>query len=102
RKTAAISAKQLKQLESLSILANSDTFKQQLTWARDNPFTKEAKILNAKVCRALSMVGSTVPYSPFERSATRSKLYAHRYRDGMASFFITGAPPEFEDNITLR
>jgi hypothetical protein len=102
RKTATISAKQLKQLESLSMLANSETFKQQLIWARDNPFTKEAKILNAKVCRALSMVGSTVPYSPFERSATRSKLYAHRYRYGMASFFITGAPPEFEDNITLR
>jgi hypothetical protein len=47
------------------------------------------------------MVGSTVPYSPFERAVTRPKLNAMRYCYGVGSNFITGAPPEFEDLLTL-
>jgi hypothetical protein len=102
RKSATISVKQMKQLESLATLANSLAFREKLTWARDNPFSKGAMSLNSKVCKILSMVGSTVPFSPFERSATRSKMCAHRYRYGNATFFITGAPPEFEDDLVLR
>jgi hypothetical protein len=48
------------------------------------------------------MVGSTIPYSPFERVVTRPKLNAMRYHYGVGSNFITGAPPEFEDLLTLR
>ncbi len=48
------------------------------------------------------MVGSTIPYSPFEHAATRPKLNAVRYCYGVGSNFITGAPPEFEDLLTLR
>ncbi len=48
------------------------------------------------------MVGSTIPYSPFERAVTRPKLNAMRYRYGVGSNFITGAPPEFEDLPMLR
>ncbi len=48
------------------------------------------------------MVGSTIPYSPFERAVTRPKLNAMQYCYGVGSNFITGAPPEFEDLITLR
>ena len=48
------------------------------------------------------MVGSTIPYSPFERAVTQPKLNAMRYRYGVGSNFITGAPPEFEDLLTLR
>jgi hypothetical protein len=48
------------------------------------------------------MVGSTIPYSPFERAVTRPKLNAMRYRYGVGSNFITGAPPEFEDLVMLR
>ena len=48
------------------------------------------------------MVGSTILYSPFERSATRPKLNAMRYRYGVGSKFLTGAPGEFEDLMTLR
>jgi hypothetical protein len=48
------------------------------------------------------MVGSTIPYSPFERAATRQKLNAMQYCYGVGSNFITGAPPEFEDLLTLR
>jgi hypothetical protein len=47
-------------------------------------------------------VGSTIPYSPFERAVTRPKLNAMQYRYGVGSNFITGAPPEFEDLLTLR
>ncbi len=45
---------------------------------------------------------STIPYSPFERAVTRPKLNAMRYHYGVGSNFITGAPPEFEDLLTLR
>ncbi len=48
------------------------------------------------------MVGSTIPYSPFECAVTRPKLNAMQYRYGVGSNFITGAPPEFEDLLTLR
>jgi len=48
------------------------------------------------------MVGSTILYSPFERSATRPKLNAMRYRYGVGSNFLTGVPGKFEDLMTLR
>ncbi len=47
------------------------------------------------------MVGSTIPYSPFEHAVTR-KLNAMQYPYGVGSNFITGAPPEFEDLLTSR
>jgi hypothetical protein len=47
------------------------------------------------------MVGSTIPYSPFECAVTRPKLNAMRYCYGVGSNIITGAPPEFEDLLTL-
>ncbi len=89
-------------MKSLGVLANSEEFQRQLIWARDHPHSQEAKSLNAKVSQILSMVGSTVPYSPFEHAVTRPKLNAMRYPDGVGSNFITGAPPEFEELLTLR
>jgi hypothetical protein len=69
---------------------------------RDHPHSKEAKSLDAKVCRILSMVGSGIPYSPFERAATRPKLNAMRFCYGVDSNFIPGAPLKFEDLLTLQ
>ncbi len=48
------------------------------------------------------MVGFMIPYSPFERAVSRPKLNAMRYCYGVGSNFINGAPPEFEDLLTLR
>jgi hypothetical protein len=48
------------------------------------------------------MVVSRIPYSPFERVVTRQKLNAMQYCYGVSSNFITGAPPEFEDLLTLQ
>ncbi len=89
-------------LKSLGVLANSEEFQRQLIWARDHPCSQEAKSLNAKVPRILSMVGSTIPYSPFKHAVTHPKLNAMQYRYGVGSNFITGAPPDFEDLLTLR
>jgi hypothetical protein len=47
------------------------------------------------------MVESTILYSSFERAVTRPKLNAMQYCYGAGSNFITGAPPEFEDLLTL-
>jgi hypothetical protein len=48
------------------------------------------------------MAGPTIPYSSFERAVTHPKLNAMQYCYGFGSNFITGAPPEFEDLLTLR
>ncbi len=45
------------------------------------------------------MVGSAIPYSPFERAATWPKLNAMRYHYKVGSKFLTGAPGKFEDLI---
>jgi hypothetical protein len=89
-------------LKSLGVLANSEEFQTQLIWARGHPHSQEAKSLNAKDSQILSMVGSMIPYSPFERAVTQPKLNAMRYCYDVGSNFITGAPPEFEDLLTLR
>jgi hypothetical protein len=89
-------------LKSLGDLVNSEAFCRQLIWARDHPHSKEAKSLNTKVCRILSMVGSGIPYSPFERATTRPKLNAMQFHYGVGSNFITGAPPKFEYLLTLQ
>ncbi len=100
--SARITGKNAATLKSLGELANSEAFRRQLIWARDHPHSKEAKFLNAKVCRILSMVGSGIPYSPLERAATRPKLNAIQFCYRVSSNFITGAPPKFEDLLTLR
>ncbi len=73
---ARITGKNLANLKSLGALANSEEFQRQLIWARDHLHSLEAKSLNAKVSQILLMVGSTIPYSPFERAVTRPKLNA--------------------------
>jgi hypothetical protein len=83
-------------------LASSEEFQRQLIWARDHPHSLEAKSLNAKVSQILSIVGSTIPYSPFERAVTHPKLNAMQYHYGVGSNFISGAPPEFEDLLMLQ
>ncbi len=100
--SARITGKNLATLKSLGVLADSEEFRRQIIWARDHPHSQEAKSLNAKVSQILSMVGSTIPFSPFERAVTRQKLNVMRYRYGVGSNFITGVPPEFEDLLTLR
>jgi hypothetical protein len=64
RNLARITGKNLAALKSLAVLANSEEFQRQLIWEQDHPHSQEAKSLNAKVSRILSMVGSTIPYSP--------------------------------------
>ncbi|CAN0419764.1 unnamed protein product [Lampetra planeri] len=102
RQTARIGAKRASQLQKLGELANSSAFRQRLLWAHDNPLSDEAKKLNAKVCRIMSMVGSTFTLSPFKHEATRLKLAAMRLRYGIRSHFLMGSPPEFEDLSVLR
>jgi hypothetical protein len=102
RNSARINGKSLATLKSLGVLANSEEFQRQLLWARNHPHSQEAKSLNEKVSRILSMVGSTIPYSPFECAVTQPKMNAMQYRYGVGSNFITGVPPEFEDLLTLR
>jgi hypothetical protein len=47
------------------------------------------------------MVGSTIPYIPFEHAVTCPKLKAVRHGYGVGSNFITDAPSKFEDLLML-
>ncbi len=94
--------KNLATLKSLGVLVNSEELCRQIIWARDHPHSQEVESLNAKVSQILSMVGSTISYSPFECAVTQPKLNAMQYCYGVGSNFIMGAPPEFEDLVTLR
>jgi hypothetical protein len=80
RRTAKIASSNSQVLEKLGLLANSKEFREQLIAARDQPESEDAKRLNAKICRILSMAGRAVPFSPFERVATRPMLQAMRFR----------------------
>ncbi len=100
--SARIIKKNLATLKSLGVLASSEEFQRQLIWAREHPHSQEAKSLNAKVSQILSMGGSTIPYSPFERAVTHPKLNAMQYCYGVGSNFITGGPPESENLLALR
>ncbi len=80
--SARITGKNLATLKSLGVLANSEEFQRQLIWVRDHPHSQKAKSLNVKVSWILWMVGSTIPYSPFERAVTRPKLNAMQYHYG--------------------
>ncbi len=47
--SARITGKNPDTLKNLGVLANSEEFQRQLSWARDHPHSQEAKSLNAKV-----------------------------------------------------
>jgi hypothetical protein len=48
------------------------------------------------------MVRLAIPYSPFKCAVTRPKLNAMQFCYGAGSNFITGAPPKFDDFLTLQ
>ncbi|ETL25245.1 hypothetical protein L916_20880 [Phytophthora nicotianae] len=100
RKAARAATTHVKTLRKLGDLANSLEFKQSLVAAKNDPDSPAAKRLNAGLLRILSIVGGTVPFSPFERAATRPKLSAMRIRFGLPQFWVTVAPPE-QDVMTL-
>jgi hypothetical protein len=114
RNTAVLTVSRNRQVIKLTQLCKMPRFIEKVEFARDNPDSKEAKLLNRKVClktnvlhfsfndvcvfqvcHILSLVGSTIPFSPFERAASRPKMLGLGYRFGAPNFFMTGAPPEF-------
>ena len=102
RKSASVTSKEKRKLEGLGMLANSELFRRQLNHAKDHPQLKASKQLNAKICQIVSILGSPVPFSPFERAASRPKMVALHYRYGPLAYFVTAAPAEFEDLNVLR
>ena len=66
QKAAKVGTTHAAALEELGTLANTPAFKKELEWARDNPESPKAKRMNSHLLRILSLVGGTVPFSPFE------------------------------------
>ena len=102
RKAALVATTHATKLTKLGKLANETAFRTQLQWARNNPGTVKAKRLNAHLLRLPSLVGGTLPFSPFERTSSSPKPRAMRYRYGIVQHFITVAPPEHDDLSLLR
>ncbi|ETK74515.1 hypothetical protein L915_18714 [Phytophthora nicotianae] len=101
RKAARASTTHAKTLQKLGQLASGVEFRKSLLAAKNNPDSPAAKLLNASLLRILSVIGGTIPFSPFERAETRPKLAAMRFRFGLPQFWVTVAPPE-QDDITLH
>ena len=76
RKAALVATTHAATLTKLGKLANEAAFRMQRQWARNNHGTVKAKRLNAHLLRLLSLVGGTVPFSPFERASAHPKLRA--------------------------
>jgi hypothetical protein len=72
---------------------------------KDNEFGQEItlspKRQNPSMQRSLKFFQWWDPQFHFECAVTRPKLNARQYCYGVGSNFITGAPPEFEDSLTL-
>ena len=102
QKAARITTTHEQTLVKLGKLSTETAFRDQLVWASENPNTVKAKRLNSHLLRLLSLVGGTVPFSPFERASTRPKLSAMRYRYDIAQHFMTVAQPEHDDLLLLR
>ena len=97
RKTARVGSGNSKTLQTLGRLSGDKAFRELLLHAVANPNDKKSKKLNTKISKTLSLVGSAVPFSAFERLRTRPMLNAMRGRYSTATMFHTGSPPEFED-----
>ncbi|OWZ08255.1 hypothetical protein PHMEG_00019233 [Phytophthora megakarya] len=89
-------------MEKFGKLISTEKFKRALEFAQSNPDSKEAIRMNASLLRLLALVGGTVPFSAFERAATRPKLAAMRNRYGVALHWVTLAPPEQDDLFLHR
>lgn len=102
QKAARVGVTHGKTMAKLGKLTSTPEFKQALKFGKDNPDSPEAIRLNAGLLRLLSLVGGYVPFSPFERAATRPKLAAMRYCYGIAQYWVTIAPPEHDDLFLHR
>ncbi|KAG6944433.1 hypothetical protein JG688_00017072 [Phytophthora aleatoria] len=80
--------------QKLGRLANSDDFRSVLLKAKADPDSLKAKRVNGYLLRILSLIGGSIHFSPFERSATRPTLRGLRARYGDAQHWVTVAPPE--------
>ena len=97
RKAAKVGSSRAIILKRLGEVANSVEFRKNLAAARAQPELPQSKKLNASLQKLLSIVGSSVPFSPFERISTRPKILALRYRYGVPLHWLTIAPPEHDD-----
>ncbi|ETM97461.1 hypothetical protein F441_13753 [Phytophthora nicotianae CJ01A1] len=86
RKAATASTAHSETLRKPGQLASGVNFKKSLLAAKNHPDSPAAKRLNASLLRILSVIGGTIPFSPFERAETRPKLAAMSFRFGLPQF----------------
>ncbi|ETL90298.1 hypothetical protein L917_10960, partial [Phytophthora nicotianae] len=102
RKAARVGLTHGRTMAKFGRLISTEKFKRELEFAKSNPDSREAGRMNASLLRLLALVGGSVPFSPFERAATRPKLGAMRYRYGIALHWVTLAAPEHDDLLLHR
>ncbi|GMF32964.1 unnamed protein product [Phytophthora fragariaefolia] len=91
---ARVETSHAKILAKFGVVASSNIFKKCLLHSSQNLRSIEAKRFNAALLRILSLVGGCVPFSPFERSASRPNNSAMGYRYGIPLHWVTIAPPK--------
>ena len=102
RKIARVETSSRKAIKKLEKLMQNPNFKVALENAVANPNEKQSKKLNAQLLKIIGVFGSTIPFSPFERAQTKSKLIATGIKYQSPSHFVTIAPPEHDDLFLLK
>ena len=102
RKIDRIEASSRKVIKKIEKLMQNPNFKVALENSVANPNEKQIKKLNAQLLKIIGVFSSTITFSLFECTQTKSKLIAIRIKYQSTSHFVIIAPPEHDDLFLLK
>jgi hypothetical protein len=81
---------------------SDSNFVSELKNAQQDPTSKNAKTMIAKIMKHLSLVNKKIPYTISERKGSMSRLYAMVYHLGMPSIYFTFSPDDTFNTLNIR
>ena len=87
-------------LNELGRMINSGRLEEQLNVAKTCP--DKRKEMDTLLGRFFNMFAKNTPFSPLSMARARGKVSGGKMRRNVGLQFITGAPPEHEDDAVLR
>ena len=89
-------------MQNLADMYNNPKFKEELTYAVENPNTREGKFLYNKLNKMMRLSGAAVPWGAIERTQTLSKMYALSHYFGLYTYFVTISPADAHNAFIIR
>ena len=87
-------------LNELGRMINSGQLEEELNVAKTCP--EKRKEMDTVLGRFFNMFAKNTPFSPLSMARARGKVSGGKMRRNVGLQFITGAPPEHEDDVVLR